>query len=64
MITTHPELSYPVVKLSQFVKNPAVIHYDSVYSIFQYLSGTLNDRLMYTRPNPMTWAPVVKHTPL
>jgi hypothetical protein len=37
MITTRPELSYPVVKLSQFATSPATIHYDAVSGIFQYL---------------------------
>jgi hypothetical protein len=64
MITTRPELSYPVVKLSQFATSPATIHYDAVHVIFQYLSGTRNDGITYTRPEPMTLGPVLKHTPL
>jgi hypothetical protein len=64
MITTRPELSYPVVKLSQFATSPATIHYDAVYVIFQYLSGTRNDSLTYTRPDTLTWGPVLKHTHL
>ena len=64
MITTRPELSYPVVKLSQFASSPATIHYDAVYGIFQYLSGTRNDGLTYTRPKPLLWGPVVKPEPL
>jgi hypothetical protein len=64
MITTRPELSYPVVKLSQFATSPATIHYDAVYGIFQYLSGTRDDGLTYTRPKPMTSGLVLKHTPL
>jgi hypothetical protein len=59
MITTRPELSYPVVKLSQFATSPATIHYDDVYEIFQYLSGTRNDGLTYTRPDTLTWGPVL-----
>jgi hypothetical protein len=35
MITMRPELSYPIVKLSQLATNPATIHYDAVDSIFQ-----------------------------
>jgi hypothetical protein len=64
MITTRPELSYPVVKLSQFATNPATIHYDAVFGIFQYLSGTRDYGLTYTRPKPLTWDPVVKCIPL
>jgi hypothetical protein len=64
MITMRPELSYPVIKLSQFATNPATIHYDAVYGIFQYLSGMRDDGLTYTHPKPLTWGQVVKHTPL
>jgi hypothetical protein len=64
MVTTRPELSYPVVKLSQFATSATNIHYDAVYGIFQYLSGTRNDGLTYTRPEHMTSGPVLKHTPL
>jgi hypothetical protein len=64
MTTTRPELSYPVVKLSQFATSPATIHYDVIYGIFQYLSGTGDDGLTYTRPEPMTSGPVLKHTPI
>jgi hypothetical protein len=45
MITMHPELSYPIIKISQFATNPATIHYAAVFGIFQYLSGTRNDGL-------------------
>jgi hypothetical protein len=62
MITTWPELSYPVVKMSQFTTSPTTIHYNAVYGIFQYLSGTRDDGLTYTRPEPLTWGPVLKHT--
>jgi hypothetical protein len=57
-------VSYPVIKLSQFATSSATIHYDAVYGIFQYLSGTRDDDLTYTRPEPMTSGPVLKHTPL
>jgi hypothetical protein len=64
MITAHPERSYPVFKLSQFDTNPATIHYYAVYGIFQYLSGTHDDRLTYTHLEPLTWGSTVKHTHL
>jgi hypothetical protein len=64
MITTRPKLSNCVVKLSQFATNLATIHYDAVYGIFQYLSGTHYDGFTYTRQNPLSRGSVVKHTPL
>jgi hypothetical protein len=64
MITTRPEISYPVVKLSQFSSNPAKVHYDAVSGIFQYLFGTRNDDITYTRTVPTYWGPVITHVPL
>jgi hypothetical protein len=52
MITTRPELPYPVVKLSQFATSPAIIRYDAVYGIFQYLPGTRYDVLPTLVQNP------------
>jgi hypothetical protein len=49
MITVRPELSFPIVKLSQFSSHPAIVHYDAVYSIFQFLYNTRQDGLTYTR---------------
>jgi hypothetical protein len=56
MITTHPELSYPVVKLIQFASRPASIQYDAMFGILQYLSSMRDDGLTYD--------PIAKHTPL
>jgi hypothetical protein len=64
MITTHPELPYPIVKLIQVSTNPATIHVNAIYGMFQYISITHDDGLTYTRPEPLTWGTVVKHTPL
>jgi hypothetical protein len=64
MITTRPELSYPVVKLSQFSTSTTIIHYDAVYIVFQHLSGTRDDGLTYTRPDHITSGPVLKHKPI
>jgi hypothetical protein len=57
-------LSYPVIKLSQFATSPTTFHYDAVYGIFQYLSGTRDDGLSFTRPKHMTLGTVLKHTPI
>jgi hypothetical protein len=64
MITTRPEISYPVVKLSQFSSNPAKVHYDAVYGIYQYLFGKRNDGLTYTRTVTTDWGPIITHVPL
>jgi hypothetical protein len=64
MITTRPEISYPVVKLSQFSSNTAKVNYDAVYGIFQYLFGTRNDGITYTLTVPTDWGPIITHVPL
>jgi hypothetical protein len=64
MITMRPEILYLVVKLSQLSSNPEKVHYDAVYGIFQYIFGTRNDGLTYTRKIPTNWGPVLAHVPL
>jgi hypothetical protein len=64
MITTRPELLYPMVKLSQFASSPASIHNDTTFGVFKYLSGVREDGLKYTRTIAMTYGPIVKHAPL
>jgi hypothetical protein len=61
MITTRPELPYPVVKLSKFASSQASIHYDAMFVIFQYLSGMRDDGLPYTHTIALTYGPIVKH---
>jgi hypothetical protein len=64
VITTRPEISYPVVKLSQLSSNPAKVHYDAVYGICQYIFGTRNGGLAYTHNVPTNWGPIVTNVPL
>ena len=52
MITCRPELSFPVVKLSQFSINPAHVHYLAVKKVFKFLSATLDYGLTYWRTTP------------
>jgi hypothetical protein len=59
MITTHLELSYPVAKLSRFAWSPASIHYDTVFGIFQYLSGTFDNGLTYTHNMVINYGPII-----
>jgi hypothetical protein len=53
IITTQPEFSYPVVKLSQFATSPATIHYDAVYGVFSIFPE-----------HAMTILPTLVHNPL
>ena len=52
MITCCPEISFPVIKLSQFSTHPAALHYQAVKRVFKYLAGTLDPHgLTYWRPS-------------
>jgi hypothetical protein len=57
MVTTRPELAFPVVKLSQFSVGPAMIHYDAVLAIFRYLSATKHQGVTYTQVAPVDSLP-------
>jgi hypothetical protein len=37
MVTCRPDISFPLIKLSQYSANPAKIHYEVVIQIFRYL---------------------------
>jgi deoxyuridine 5'-triphosphate nucleotidohydrolase len=52
MITCRPDISYPLIKLSQYSANPAEIHYLAVVQIFRYLHATVDDGLLFWRPAP------------
>jgi hypothetical protein len=52
MITCRPDISYPLIKLSQYSANPAEIHYQAVIQIFRYLHATVDDGLIFWRPQP------------
>jgi hypothetical protein len=52
MVTCRPDISYPLIKLSQYSSNPAQLHYKAVIDIFRYLNATIDDGLIYWRPQP------------
>jgi hypothetical protein len=57
MITTCPELVFPVMKLSQFSVAPVMIHYDAILAIFRYLSVTKHHGISYTQIIPVKLLP-------
>jgi hypothetical protein len=50
MVTCRPDISYPLIKLSQYSANPAEQHYLAVKEIFYYLKATPSDGIYYWRP--------------
>ena len=53
MVTTRPDISFPVIKLAQFSTNPAGIHYDAVKDVFLYLYSTKTEGIYYWRKKPL-----------
>ena len=51
MVTCCPDISLPLIKLSQFNGQPAKIYYEELKHLFKYLKATIDDGLYYWRPS-------------
>jgi hypothetical protein len=49
MVTCRPDISYSVIKLSQYSQRPAQIHYKAVKGVFYYLKATKTRKFTYWR---------------
>ena len=49
MVTCQPDISYPVVKLSQYSIAPAKVHYEAAKQLLLYLKATKSDDIYYCR---------------
>jgi len=47
MLRTWPNISFVVIKMSQFTANPSQEHLDKAMHIFRYLAGTQDYQLVY-----------------
>ena len=52
MVTCRPDISFPVIKLSQYSQNPAQEHYEAAKCLLQYLNSTKEDGIYYWRSRP------------
>ena len=52
MVTCRPDISFPVIKLSQYTTAPAKIHYDAVIHLYKYLTHTKDEGIYYWREEP------------
>ena len=59
MVTCRPDISFPLIKLSQYSSNPAKVHYQAVIQIFRYLNATIDDGLIYWRSQPHQSLPLL-----
>jgi len=46
-VATHPDITFAVSTLSQFLENPGEAHWQAVKQVFRYLAGTHNHVLTY-----------------
>ena len=49
MLTCRPDISFPVIKLSQYSTRPGDIHFAAINGIYKYVMNTINDGLYYWR---------------
>ena len=56
MVTTRPDISYPVLKLSKFSNFPSEIHYLAIKTIFRYLRNTSEDGILFWRQKTLNTA--------
>lgn len=52
MITCRPDMSYSVIKLSQYSMRPAPIYFEAVKQIYKYLWQTRDKGIIYWRSKP------------
>ena len=53
MVTCRHDLSFTVIKLSQYSNNPAEIHYQALKYAFRYLRATKDHGLYFWRTEPL-----------
>ena len=73
LVTCRPDISYPIIKLSQYSTKPARIHFEALRGIYQYLKNTREEGIHYWRtmprldlplaPNPTTLTDYNNYTP-
>lgn len=54
MVKYRPDYSYHIIKLSQFMANPATEHYKALQDITQHILQTIDHGIYYWRDSPWT----------
>ena len=49
LVTCRPDISFPVIKLSQYSTRPSEIHFEAVKNIYRYLHATIDEGIYYWR---------------
>jgi deoxyuridine 5'-triphosphate nucleotidohydrolase len=61
MVTCRPDISYSVIKLSQYSTRPTQIHFDAIKNIYRYLNKTKDEGIHYWRQTPRDDLPLIKN---
>lgn len=57
MITCRPDISFAVIKLSQYSTKPTRLHFKAVKDVYRYLKATMNKGIYYWRQKSRTDLP-------
>jgi len=58
MMKCRPEIAPHAIKLSQYMENPAEVHYQALRDILSFLANTIDDGIYYWRTKPRMDLPV------
>ena len=50
MVTCHADISFPVLKLTQYNTSPATCHAEAIKAMYRYLNATLSEGIIFWRP--------------
>jgi deoxyuridine 5'-triphosphate nucleotidohydrolase len=52
LVTCRPDISFPIIKLSQYSTRPNKIHFEALRNIYRYLNATKNEGIHFWRKEP------------
>jgi hypothetical protein len=52
LVTCRPDISFPIIKLSQYSMRPNRIHFEALQNIYRYLNATKNEGIHFWRKEP------------
>ena len=61
MVTCRTDISFPVLKLTQYNNSPTTCHANAVKNVYKYLNATKSDGISFWRPRPNTMLPSALH---
>ena len=63
LVVARLDISFPVIKLSQYSASPATTHYQAILHVFAYLNNTREEGLIYWRKTPRQDLPDIAPPP-